>query len=228
MTHAGVHHQLSRAVIVAGGPSAAPLRTQAPPVPVIAVNGAVEWSARADFFFTLDPSPANRQRMRQRRGGTVYYAAVPEDYGTPHSPIADLRAPAEPGVIWLRRVAHQARPWDAYDARAFGDWGLRWSAMRGLSTLNTQIHTGNSAYGALGLAFLMGARRVVLAGVDASAAARVEGGRSNDLSHLPALFASAAPQLEAAGVEVVNASLESAVTCFRRMALVDALEWIDG
>lgn len=52
-----MHH---RAVIVASGPSAAGF---VPPddVTVIAVNGAISWLERADYWFSLDASAANQR-----------------------------------------------------------------------------------------------------------------------------------------------------------------------
>lgn len=59
-----------RVIIVGSGPSAA--NFVAPRgVPIIAVNGAIDWLNRASYFFTLDPSPDNMRRVgrgRRRRG----------------------------------------------------------------------------------------------------------------------------------------------------------------
>ena len=51
-------------IIVADGPSA---KGFVPPdgIDIIAVNGAIEWLQRADYWFTLDPSPVNYDRMRR-------------------------------------------------------------------------------------------------------------------------------------------------------------------
>ena len=53
------------------------------------------------------------------------------------------------------------------------------------------INTGNSAWGALGLAWHLGFKDVALIGVDANGEQRCEGGRSQNLSHLPMLFTTA-------------------------------------
>ena len=51
-----------RVIIVGSGPSAA--NFVAPRgVPIIAVNGAIDWLNRASYFFTLDPSPDNMRRV---------------------------------------------------------------------------------------------------------------------------------------------------------------------
>jgi hypothetical protein len=204
-----ITEQHDRIAIVASGPSAKGFRAPSG-VTVIAVNGAIEWLGRADYWFTLDPGHRNWARMLNRRAGTDYLAAVPSGFGTPRAPLPVMRQPAPSGVRYLRRIT--------------GNWIL--SAKPGLSENPAQIHTGNSAYGALGLAYLFGARRIALFGIDASRAQRIEGGRSNSLAHLPALFASAVPQLERSGIDVVTASLGSQVDCFRKMAQEDALRWL--
>ncbi|PWN56210.1 hypothetical protein DEH80_08025 [Abyssibacter profundi] len=215
MSFGAVTGTAHRVLIVAGGPSARPLRGRClpPSVHVIAVNGAADWLPRFDAWITVDPSAANRSRMRNPRPVSVrYYACVPDDYGQPTARCLDHRAPPEPGITWLRRLT------------GFGPWGAR----AGLSADPAGLHTGNSAYAALGVAYLMRASRIVLAGVDGSSAARVDGGHPRDLTHLPALFASATGELARAGCEVVNANPFSAVSCFPRRPLDEALGWLSG
>lgn len=167
-----------KAVIVASGPSA---RGFVPPdeVTVIAVNGAIEWLSRADYFFTLDPSPENRRRLTCQRAGVAYCAAGPVGHA--------------PGVRRFQRIARRGQePQERYSPAW---WLWRWSAVAGLSENARQIHTGNSAYGALGLAWHLGFTDVALMGVDGTEEARIEGGQPGNLSHLPLLFASALPQI---------------------------------
>lgn len=163
---------------MASGPSA---KGFVPPdnVTVIAVNGAIEWLSRADYFFTLDPSPENRHRLKHRRSGVTYCAA---------GPIGQM-----PDVRRFERIARRGLEPKEHGSPAW--WLWRWSAVTGLSEMKGQIHTGNSAYGALGLAWHLGFTDVALKGVDATDAARIEGGQPGNLSHLPLLFASALPQI---------------------------------
>lgn len=68
-----------RVIIVGSGPSAA--NFVAPRgVPIIAVNGAIDWLNRASYFFTLDPSPDNMRRVGRgrRRRGVCYCMALPD------------------------------------------------------------------------------------------------------------------------------------------------------
>lgn len=168
----------ARAIIVGSGPSA---RGFEPPdnVTVIAVNGAIDRLSCADYFFTLDPSQVNLKRMQNRRKGVKYCAA-------------GLSEPIR-GVKRYERIAR--RGVEPVDKNSPEWWLWRWSGVPGLSTKKTQIHTGNSAYGALGLALHLGFTDVALVGVDATTEERIEGGLPNNLSHLPLLFASALHQI---------------------------------
>lgn len=68
--------------IVASGPSAEGF---VPPVgmPVIAVNGVIDWIRRADYWITIDGSSKNLRHLIRRRPETWYFAALPEKYALP-------------------------------------------------------------------------------------------------------------------------------------------------
>lgn len=196
---------MMRVVIVASGPSA---RGFIPPVgaTVIAVNGAIEWLPRADHFFTLDPSPDNLRRLHNRVPGTRYHIALHRS------------APAVASGVerWNRINWRDPEP----KAKGSPDWWLwRWSAKRKLTRVPGCINTGNSAWGALGLAYHLGAERVALMGVDADQSERIGGGRPNDLSHLPLLFESALGQ-----IDFINCGrMRSAVP---KMTVQDGMRWL--
>jgi hypothetical protein len=96
---------------------------------------------------------------------------------------------------------------------------------------------GNSGFQALNLAVLFGARRVLLIGFDMTDQfgvhwyGRANGnGRSNpaewNFKRWRAAFVTASVQLKAAGVQVLNASDLSVLTCFPKVKLEEALhEW---
>ena len=203
----------SRVLIVATGPSVEALdparieAAMAAGVYVLAVNGAVDWLPAAHGWFTLDPSPVNVYRARRRRLDCAYIMAVPPGFGTEKAEKPEHRIKAPAGVTYLRR--------------AIAD---------GISTDPRRINSGNSAWGALQVACLMGARRVALLGVDANHAnyAHTPGaaGPVGTLGHLPLLFEAARPQLLAADVDVVNGSPESNVWCFPRMTPGEAVDWL--
>jgi hypothetical protein len=212
-----VHHTAACVAIVATGPSLKGVDLTMPDaVAVIAVNAAIlHLPAPPRFWFTLDPSQNNRAIMQtaKDRPETEFYAAVPEELGSPDAATWWYRWELEERVHWLRwlRGPHPK------------------GAKAGLSVDPAAIHCGNSAYGALGLAYLMGARRIALLGVDANSNryAWNPNARCGDLQHVPWLFASARQQLQEAGVEVVVGSPESRVECWPRMAPRQALEWLE-
>src|SRR5690625_600210 len=190
-------------VIVASGPSVRAVRRDdilAAGAVVIAVNGAIYWLGRADYSFTLDPSQINLVRANNRVRGCKYVMALPDN----------MQAP--PGVTRM--------------ARQQGDAYGKARALQGLSEDKNAIHTGNSAFGALGLAYHLCPQRVVLLGVDGTQERRVDGGYSRTLKHLPELFSSAVPQLRKRKIDVVNGSPDSRVACFSRMTPQEALCWL--
>lgn len=167
-----------RAIIVASGPSATGF---IPPdnISIIAVNGAIDWVPRADYFFTLDLSSVNRKRLYQKRHGVTYFYAAENN---------EIH-----GANYFQTVVYKG---EEPSNKLTPEWWLwRWSCMLGLSENKSRIHTGNSAYGALGLAYHLGFTDVALVGVDGTNACRIEGGRPNNLTHLPLLFASALSQI---------------------------------
>lgn len=193
-------------IIVADGPSA---KHFVPPdgVPVIAVNGAIDWISRADHFFTLDHTEVNRNRLKDRRPGVKYHAAVPPGVGVPmivkkyeriDRPVDDTCEPNEATPSW---------------------WFWRLGCVPGLATEKNKIHTGNSAYGALGLAYHLGARKVILVGVDGTIKPRLSGGRPGNLSHLGMLFASALPQIDVVSTGCLNT--------VPQMTFSRAMEWLE-
>lgn len=178
---------MSRAVIVASGPSAFGF---VPPddLPVIAVNGAATWLRRFDYWFSLDASQANRSHLctASARGAQCHIAGEP---WLLHA--ASMRL----AHYWTRVTSLNTYP--EPPARYTPEWWLwRLGAVRGVNTEPGRINTGNSAWGAVGLAWHLGFRDIALVGVDASDEPRVEGGKCNSLSHLPLLFASAAPEVQ--------------------------------
>lgn len=90
---------------------------------------------------------------------------------------------------------------------------------------------GNSGFQALNLALQFGARRVVLVGVDLVGTHWY--GRNNwhmagnpddgAFGRWAAAFEGAVPMLKAMGAEVLNASPRSALKCFPKVDLMDAL-----
>lgn len=207
-----------RIAIIATGPSVQALdldlvtRAADAGVHIIAVNNAITWLPAAHSWLTLDPGTKNQRLMRDRRPGVRYFAGVPEDFGKPDARKVCHRHPAPPGVTYFRRL-------------------MGWPpAGRGLTENRQVIRSGNSAFGALGAAYLARPERIGLFGVDAALTGYAyAGGRpSGRLWHMDRLFGTATRQLRQARIEVVNGSPLSAVTRFRRCPPDDAMEWLIG
>lgn len=123
---------------------------------------------------------------------------------------------------------------DRNAAAAFGARFIPTVDREGLSTDPRYLHCGrNSGHQALNLAFLRGADPIILVGFDM----QLTGGAVHWHGHHDGLnnprvdlcaewcrrFASSAAQAAAAGVRIINASVETALTCFERMPIDEAL-----
>lgn len=140
-----------------------------------------------------------------------YYKGVPEFHGLKFG----LAGPAG----W-----EQAEAWGVQILQNRGE--------RGLSADPTGIYHGkNSGYQAMNVAGLLGAARILLLGYDM----QTKGGKhwfGAHPKHLQANtrfdeliedFALVAPLYEQAGIEVINCSRETALACFPRMTIQEAL-----
>lgn len=198
--------------IVGSGPSLRGVQLSFPKsVTVIAVNAAIGYLRRTDIWFTADARAANRAIMAVPVPGVEFFAAVPEDYGQPDARHRDLRAPPESHVTFLHRLD--------------GDGPLR--SRPGLSEDPTVIHGGNSGYGALGLAYHMGAKRIGLFGIDGGREYHHGQGQTlQDLDVLGALFATAKVQLDVRGTVVIVGSKTSVVDCWPRFTPRELESWL--
>ena len=207
-----------RVLIVCTGPSMTPdllpavRAAQAAGVYVIAVNAGIVALPSPTAWFTLDPNLRCQAFMHAPRRGVRFYAAVPADFGTPAAALPQHRTPPRAHMIYLERCT------------GAGPFGAR----AGLAEDVGAIHTGNSGYGALGLAYHLRPARVGILGLDATDRpyAIAPGRPAKSLEHLPWLFGTAAPQLRAAGIEVLLGSPSSRVRCFERTAPEIVLDWL--
>ena len=206
--------------VIGSGPSAKQADFKSIPVDdtVFGVNGTVEWVPRLDWWFTLDKNPKNLRRLKSpRMKGVQCFVALPKEVKLPQGVKRYQRLAAEHRIIISRRFQRQRRhhgpQW----------WMWRWSAVKPLSENPNVIHTGNSLWGALQIAYHFKFKKIILVGLDGDSSNRVEGGQPNSLLHLPILFESAVNQLNTAGITVLNSSLQSTVTCFPRVSFEEAL-----
>ena len=108
----------------------------------------------------------------------------------------------------------------------------------GLSKKPNGLMTGqNSGHQAINLAVLLGARRILLLGFDMKAApdGRLHWFGDHPVKTNPAVFSAmlrnfdkTLKPLAAAGVEVINCSADTALTCYPRKPLHDALHEAQG
>jgi len=213
-----------RVAIVATGPSVAKTPRNAFTelerlgIYVLGVNGAALWSPTLSGWFTVDPSLKNLKIMRCRRRSTKYFAAVPDDFATMGAKIPAHRIQVISDITYLRRVSKEIQ---CLNTRTV-------PITRTLSEDPGKIHTGNSAWGALGLAYLMRAKKIALFGVDGTrepyAYSRERPAFS--MEFLNDLFSTSIPQLERNNIEVINACPESTIECFPKVEQSRALQWM--
>lgn len=208
-------------IIVGSGPSVRKCDFNRVPddCQVVAINSMAEALPRADHFFTMDTTEIARPRHSRRIIDGVCWAAVPDRFKLP------------PWFIRLKRLALCGRdgehPTPEPTRRNSPEWWFwRWSATPTLCETQGEIHTGNSVWGALQLAYQSKATAAILCGLDGTMDDRITGGRPNNLNHLPMLFRSAMPQIQERGMTVVNANPHSRVDCFPRMKFDEALEYV--
>ena len=180
---------------------------------VIAVNHSVQFLPRVDFSMTVDPSAEGKPQswLENLRKDVYYYVAQPdlerENYhGTYYQTL--------PGVHYLERIV----PTDAYT----------------LQKDKSRITTGDSSYGALGLAYHFGAKRITILGLDIYGTGHwYDVGRPYNLGwgkgfdayrrRVVKIFAVGARQLRNEGIEVVNGSKDSLIRGFRKVEPLEAL-----
>lgn len=132
-----------------------------------------------------------------------------------------------------RRYALVASQAQADAIAPFADL-LRYTGPDGIETDPSGLRSGSqSGYQAIGLAVHLGAARIVLLGYDMRGGAngRVHffGAHAHDSKkptpwqQRPELFQTLVPALEARGIAIVNASRVTALDCFPRMPLAEAL-----
>ena len=180
---------------------------------IIAVNDAGKYLPFADAWFTIDPwgCGIHGSQYPQSFHGQLF-AAVPEDYGTGSAKSIDHRVEANPNISYLHRIPFHSVPISQITDADYFNWGLNDDA--------GSINTGNSGFGALNLAYHMRPKRVVLLGIDGTKGYFYDEAKvTRSLHHLPKIFSSALPQLQAAGIEVLNGSQYSVVSCFKRYSL---------
>lgn len=221
-----VTQRADKVAIIAGGDSLrgvdlSPLRR--PDIATIAVNDAI-LHTHADYWITVDPNPAaNKPLVVHQRPNTTYFAAVPEGYGWENNPDSNFRFPARADVTYLHRIV----PFNGF------------SYNYALAEDPSQIRTGDSSYGALGLAYHLRPSRIVIFGWDGGGRRHWFDTKPTDvpfdtgtpacatyLSYLPVIARAALPQLKARNIQIRTGSLVSRIDAFDKLSPEAAIAWL--
>lgn len=175
---------------------------------VLTVNASAFDVPFATAGFSIDRKAARYWWQRLKAEVSFpFYLAMPEPI------LVEFDGPPPPSMVFLRRVQ-----------------GTSFTAHPGWISTG-----GTSGFGALHLAFLKGARQITLFGFDYRPSARGQWHHNeahynfrqtqalNDWAQWARNFDHVAPVLKEAGVEVINASPDSAITAFPRVSINEAL-----
>lgn len=185
---------------------------------IIAVNHAIFHLPRADYWITVDPMADGKPQraMLEQKQGTYYFCAFPDRTKIPDG---DTYRTVD-GIHYLERILP-----------ANGDYSLQED--------KDKITTGDSVYGALGLAYHFEASKIVMLGVDVNGGfghwydttAPYNRGWGDKFaeyqSNLPRVYEQSVNQFNARGTKVVNGCINSGITCFDRMTPEQAIKFFD-
>lgn len=191
---------------------------------IICVNNIVYHLPRADYWITVDPMHNGEPQvaLTDKVKGVYYFCAYPnlkkKPFDSPYYKAVD-------DVHYLERIV----PINEEDGEQ-GDYSLQED--------KDKITTGDSCYGALGLAYHFEAKEIILLGIDvygfghwynkSDAYNRGWGKKFREYkSKVPLIYKQSVPQLEKRGVKVVNGSLNSKITCFERTTPEKAFTYFD-
>jgi hypothetical protein len=187
---------------------------------IIVVNNVIFHVPRADYWMTVDPSKNRRPQkaMMKKRDGTYYFCAQPkvEEWETPE--YHRRWYPEVHGIHYLERISN-------------GDYSLQED--------KTKITTGDSIYGALGLAYHMEAKKIAVLGLDVKGFGHWYNDKDPYNGHnqpeekfntykenLKGIFRSCLPQIKQRGIEIVNGSPESTIDAFPKMTPQEAYNFL--
>lgn len=185
-------------------------------------------SLTADDVSVVMRSPAKtivvNERWRVAPDADVLYAAD-RMWWRQRAPSADEFR----GERWT-----QDKAWETTDPLSLGLSVVESRSGASISTDSTYVYQGsNSPFQAMGLAYHWGARRIVFLGLDLQygPSGETHGHEYPDdfkrgpssLLTFRAAYEAAAPKLQQLGVDVVNASRSTALTCFRREPIGEVL-----
>lgn len=186
---------------------------------IITINDSGKLIPFADSWFTLDPWGLGGEQLPPPNFSPRLYAAVGDDFGTNYAHVLQHRVTVQRKITFLHRLSNHNMVGQSSE-----------TAFRiPLAEEKDCISTGNSGYGAFGLAYHMRPARILLLGLDGDIGYHYTDKTANRrLTHLPKMFDGTKPQMDAAGIEVINGSLNSTITTYPRMSVEDALKELHG
>lgn len=181
---------------------------------IICVNGSSTSVPFANYWFTLDPWGLNGPQLPTNFKGKLY-AAVPENFGLVDSKIPQHRINPPKHITYLHRLISHNDPTISSET----------AYVTGLSEDNGCINTGNSGFGAVGLAYHMKPKKLLILGMDGDIGYYYTDNKKNrPLKYLPILMQSTLDQLNAAKVKVINGSINSTINCYPKFNTADAIQ----
>jgi len=196
---------------------------------IITVNNVIFHLPRADYWITVDPmdKEGNPQRgMREQFEGTYYYCAFPDLERRPwHNKFYKMVE----NVHYLERIV---------PGNNESNYGMNQKDGYELQEDKRKITTGDSIYGALGLAYHFGAKKIVMLGVDGYGyghwydknspynAHGIKDFENKYLNNIPRIYRQSVQQFNNRGCEVINGSQESKVDCFKRTTPQEAISLV--
>lgn len=185
---------------------------------IIAVNGAGKFCPRIDYWFTSDPWGLDGKQLPLNKSCEMW-AAVNDTYATKAATIKDYKNSPNKNVKFLQRIISHNRP-SVSSETAYS---------LGLSEDNRCISAGNSGYGAINFAYHLGAKSIIILGMDGDIGYFYSNTEKNrPLTYLQQMIDSTLEQMNKAGVNVINASVNSAITTYPRMTAERAFAEICG
>ncbi|MEY2904141.1 MAG: hypothetical protein RJA52_157 [Bacteroidota bacterium] len=207
MKYSLVTEKHKKVIILCSGQSLSPLaisKIRNIKIPVISVNGGIEYHDKCDYWVTIDPSITNYRRMQRQLKGVKYYCGVPHDYGKPDNRIKAYRT-ALGHVHYLRREE---------------------TFLNGFPEEKDSLISGNSGFAALNLAYHMEAKYVLILGMDGHGKYYNSKSGPRNLNGLDTMFESVLPQLEERKMIVQNGSQISTVECFPKVNSLWGISWL--
>jgi len=216
-----VEHRHDKVLIIGGGESLAGFdfdQLKKFKGVIITVNNVIFHLPRADYWMTIDPMDKNgepQRGMREQFEETYYYCGYPDLEKTPFD--KPFYQEVE-GIHYLERIVSE----DDYSLQEDKD----------------KVTTGDSIYGALGLAYHFEAKEIVLLGADGYGfghwynkqdpynAQYIPNFKTKFLDKLPTIYKQSRKQFRERKTKVINGSEKSIIDCFERVSPQEAYNMI--